>query len=180
MKRIQKNEKNNISKKRKNSSIINSKDTEKYDIFQLQTLLEDLMKKDSEYDLIIKGLKEKINITKHENNNLEKEIEQLKSENNDINKTNKKLNFEYNIKKKEIKNEIDFNNNMTKLKKNNISDKYKEELDKNKDLKNKISHVQEEINVYKNRLIELESILNYTNPEIQNETEEMKKFLSEL
>lgn len=53
-------------------------------------------------------------------------------------------------------------------------------MDKNKELKNKIANIQQEINNYQNRLYELESILNYTNPEIQKEGEEMKKFLSEL
>ena len=153
---------------------------QKYDINKLQLLLEDLEKKDMEYDLIVKGLKEKINITKHENNALEKEIDQLKLENNDINKMNKRINLEYNYKKKKINNKIEYNKNMEKLNKDNNLEKYKEELDKNKELKNKIANIQQEINNYQNRLYELESILNYTNPEIQKEGEEMKKFLSEL
>ena len=69
---------------------------------------------------------------------------------------------------------------MEKLNKDNNLEKYKEELDKNKELKNKIANIQQEIDNYQNRLYELESILNYTNPEIQKEGEEMKKFLGEL
>ena len=155
-------------------------DNTKYDIFKLQALLEDLEKKDLEYDLIIKGLKEKINTTKHENNCLEKEIEELKTENNEINIANKRLKVDKNLKKIEIKNNIEYKNNMEKLNEKNYFDKYKEEIEKNKELKNKIDNIQQEINNYKNRLFELESILDYTNPEIQKQGEEMQKFLNEL
>ena len=152
----------------------------KYDRIKLQSLLEDLMKKDLEYDLIIKGLKEKINTTKRESNVLEKEIEQLKLDNDDINKANRKLNIENDYKIKKIKNKVEFDKNLENLKKDNINLKYKTELDRNKVIKNKIANIQAEINEYKNRIVELESILNYTNPEIQKEGEDMKKFLSEL
>ena len=152
----------------------------KYDRIKLQSLLEDLIKKDLEYDLIIKGLKEKINTTKRESNVLEKEIEQLKLENDDIHKANRKLNFENDYKTKQIKNKVEFDKNLENLKKDNINIKYKKELDRNKVIKNKIANIQVEINGYKNRIVELESILNYTNPEIQKEGEDMKKFLSEL
>ena len=152
----------------------------KYDRIKLQSFLEDLIKKDLEYDLIIKGLKEKINTTKRESNVLEKEIEQLKLDNDDINKANRKLNIENDYKIKKIKNKVEFDKNLENLKKDNINLKYKTELDRNKVIKNKIANIQAEINEYKNRIVELESILNYTNPEIQKEGEDMKKFLSEL
>ena len=171
--------KSNTPKQRNSSNTIKN-DNIKYDIFKLQALLEDLEKKDLEYDLIIKGLKEKINTTKRENNFLEKEIEKLKEENNKINISNKRLNLENNLKKIEIKNNIEHKKNMEILKENNYFDKYKEEIEKNKELKNKIDNIQQEINNYKNRLFELESILDYTNPDIQKQGEEMQKFLSEL
>ena len=152
----------------------------KYDRIKLQSFLEDLIKKDLEYDLIIKGLKEKINTTKRESNVLEKEIEQLKLDNDDINKANRKLNIENDYKIKKIKNKVEFDKNLENFKKDNINLKYKTELDRNKVIKNKIANIQAEINEYKNRIVELESILNYTNPEIQKEGEDMKKFLSEL
>ena len=79
-----------------------------------------------------------------------------------------------------MKNKIEFDKNVKNLKTDNINIKYKKELDRNKDIKNKIANIQAEINGYKNRIEELESILNYTNPEIQKEGEDMKKFLSEL
>ena len=151
-----------------------------YDRIKLQSFLEDLIKKDLEYDLIIKGLKEKINTTKRESNVLEKEIEQLKLDNDDISKANRKLNIENDYKIKKIKNKVEFDKNLENLKKDNINLKYKTELDRNKVIKNKIANIQAEINEYKNRIVELESILNYTNPEIQKEGEDMKKFLSEL
>ena len=177
-----------ISKINKNKKIITGNpshnlkeaDNKKFDIYQLQSLLEDLKKKDLEYDLIIKGLKEKINNTKRDNNYLDKEIEQLKSENIDIDIKNTRLNFENKYNKKEIKNKIEYNNKMEILKNDNINEKYKEELNRNKEIKNKISNIQQEINNYQNRLFELDSILNYTNPKIQKEGEDMKKFLSEL
>ena len=180
MKKISKNIKKSNTPKQRNLSNTIKNDNTKFDIFKLQALLEDLEKKDLEYDLIIKGLKEKINTTKRENNFLEKEIEQLKEKNNEINIANKRLNLENNLKKIEIKNNIEYKNNMEKLNEKNYFDKYKEEIEKNKELKNKIDNIQQEINNYKNRLFELESILDYTNPEIQKQGEEMQKFLNEL
>ena len=183
MKKIPKNAKIKKMDKKGNTSPnfnINNNNTQKYDFIKLQSLLEELEKKDLEYDLIIKGLKEKINTTKRENNFLEKEIEQLKLDNNNINKTNKRLDIANKYQAKEIENKIEFDNNMENLNKNNVLDKYKEELNKNKEIKSKIYNIQNEINSYKNRLLELESILNYTNPDIQKQGEDMKQFLSEL
>ena len=57
----------------------------KYDIHKLNSLLDDLIKKDLEYDLIIQGYKEKINTKKRENNFLQKEIDQINQENDNIN-----------------------------------------------------------------------------------------------
>ena len=170
----------NEKKIKKGATSPNFNTNHKYDRIKLQSFLEDLIKKDLEYDLIIKGLKEKINTTKRESNVLEKEIEQLKLDNDDINKANRKLNIENDYKIKKIKNKVEFDKNLENLKKDNINLKYKTELDRNKVIKNKIANIQAEINEYKNRIVELESILNYTNPEIQKEGEDMKKFLSEL
>ena len=49
----------------------------KFDFNKLSSLLDDLVKKDFEYDLIIQGYKEKINNKKRENNILMKEIKQI-------------------------------------------------------------------------------------------------------
>ena len=169
MKKLSKSAKIKINDKKGNTSLninINNNNVQKYDFYKLQSLLEELEKKDSEYDLIIKGLKEKINTTKRENNFLEKEIEQLKIDN--INKTNKRLDIKNKYQSKEIENKIEFNNNMENLNNNNLLDKYKEELNKNKDIKSKIYNIQKEINSYKNRLLELESILNYMKHKLKN------------
>ena len=48
------------------SKISNGNKNNKYDLFQLQSLLEELKNKDEEYNLIIKGLKDRIFETKKE------------------------------------------------------------------------------------------------------------------
>ena len=152
----------------------------KYDIHKLNSLLDDLVKKDLESDLIIQGLKEKINAKKRENNFLQKEIATMSKENNDINKQNKKIRNEQDYKKKEKKIENKYKNNMNNLNMINIKDKYNQEICKNKEIRENIIKIKQEINLYKNKLIELESILNNTNSLIEKEGEEMKKFLNEL
>ena len=152
----------------------------KYDIHKLNSLLDDLVKKDLESDLIIQGLKEKINAKKRENNLLQKEIATMSKENNDINKQNKKIRNEQDYKKKEKKIENKYKNNMNNLNMINIKDKYNQEICKNKEIRENIIKIKQEINLYKNKLIELESILNNTNSLIEKEGEEMKKFLNEL
>ena len=107
----------------------------KYDKHKLNSLLDDLAKKDSEYDLIIQGLKEKINAKKRENNFLLKEIETISKNNNDITKQNKKIKIEQDIKIKEKNIEFKYKNNMNNLNMINIKDKYNQEISKNKEIK---------------------------------------------
>ena len=61
-----------------------------------------------------------------------------------------------------------------------IKDKYNQEISKNKEIKENIIKIKQEINLYKNKLIELDTILNNNNSLIEKEEKEMKKFLSEL
>ena len=163
--------------KNKNNNINTIK---KYDIHKLNSLLDDLAKKDSEYDLIIQGLKEKINAKKRENNFLLKEIETISKNNYDITKQNKKIKIEQDIKIKEKNIEFKYKNNMNNLNMINIKDKYNQEISKNKEIKENIIKIKQEINLYKNKLIELDTILNNNNSLIEKEEKEMKKFLSEL
>ena len=152
----------------------------KYDIHKLNSLLDDLAKKDLEYDLIIQGLKEKINTKKRENNFLQKEIETMSKENSDMTNQNKKIRKEKDYKAKEKKIEIKYKNNMTNLNMINIKDKYNQEISKNKEIMENIIKTKKEINLYKNKLNELDEILYNNNRVIEKEEEEMKKFLSEL
>ena len=151
-----------------------------YDKHKLNSFLDDLAKKDSEYDLIIQGLKEKINAKKRENNFLLKEIETISKNNNDITKQNKKIKIEQDIKIKEKNIEFKYKNKMNNLNMINIKDKYNQEISKNKEIKENIIKIKQEINLYKNKLIELDTILNNNNSLIEKEEKEMKKFLSEL
>ena len=163
--------------KNKNNNINTIK---KYDIHKLNSLLDDLAKKDLEYDLIIQGYKEKINTKKRENNFLQKEIETMSKENSDMTNQNKKIRKEKDYKAKEKKIEIKYKNNMTNLNMINIKDKYNQEISKNKEIMENIIKTKKEINLYKNKLNELDEILNNNNRVIEKEEEEMKKFLSEL
>ena len=152
----------------------------KFDIHKLSSLLDDLVKKDLEYDLIIKGFKEKINTKKRENNFLMQEIQTINKQNKEMNNNNKKLNVVHDIKTKENKIEVNYKNNIANLNMMNIKQKYNQEIIKNKEIKENIIKIQRDINIYKNRLNELEMILNKGNFIIEKEEENMKKFLSEL
>ena len=152
----------------------------KFDIHKLSSLLDDLVKKDLEYDLIIKGYKEKINTKKRENNFLMQEIQTINKQNKEMNNNNKKLNVIHDIKTKENKIEVNYKNNIANLNMMNIKEKYNQEIIKNKEIKENIIKIQRDINIYKNRLNELEMILNKGNFIIEKEEENMKKFLSEL
>ena len=152
----------------------------KFDINKLTSLLDDLIKKDLEYDLIIQGYKEKINTKKRENNFLQKEIEQMKLENNNMNKKNNKIKNENDFKTKEKKIESNYKNNINNINMMNIKEKYNQEIKTNKEIKEKIIKIKNEINQYKKRQNELDIILNNNNSFIEKESENMKKFLNEL
>ena len=158
----------------------NLNNIKKFDNHKLKSLLDDLIQKDLEYDLIIQGYKEKINTKKRENNFLMKQIQELNKENDEMNNKNKKLNFEQDYKTKEKKIEIKYKNNIDNLNMINLKEKYNQEINRNKEIKEKIMKIKQDINIYKNKLKELETILNNGNYAIEKEEENMKKFLSEL
>ena len=158
----------------------NLNNIKKFDNHKLKSLLDDLIKKDLEYDLVIQGYKEKINTKKRENNFLMKQIQELKKQNDEMNNKNKKLNFEQDFKTKEKKIEIKYQNQIDNLNMINIQEKYNQEIKRNEEIKQNIIKIKKDINIYKNKLKELETILNNGNYAIEKEEENMKKFLSEL
>ena len=158
----------------------NLNNIKKFDNHKLKALLDELIKKDLEYDLIIQGYKEKINSKKRENNFLMKQIKELNKENEEMNNKNKKLNFEQDFKTKEKKIEIKYKNQIDNLDMIKIQDKYNQEIKRNVEIKQNIIKIKKDINIYKNKLKELETILNNGNYAIEKEEENMKKFLSEL
>ena len=158
----------------------NLNNIKKFDNHKLKALLDDLIQKDLEYDLIIQGYKEKINTKKRENNFLMKQIQELNKENDEMNNKNKKLNFEQDYKTKEKKIEIKYKNQIDNLNMINIQEKYNQEIKRNEEIKQNIIKIKKDINIYKNKLKELETILNNGNYAIEKEGENMKKFLSEL
>ena len=169
---------NNINNNNHNNIDLNK--IKKFDNHKLKSLLDDLINKDLEYDLIIQGYKEKINTKKRENNFLMKQIQELNKENEDMNNKNKKLNFVQDYKTKEKKIEIKYKNNIDNLNMINLKEKYNQEINRNKEIKDKIIKIKQNINIYKNKLKELETILNNGNYAIEKEEDNMKKFLSEL
>ena len=109
-----------------------------------------------------------------------KQIQELNKENDEMNNKNKKLNFEKDYKTKEKKIEIKYKNNIDNLNMINLKEKYNQEINRNKEIKEKIMKIKQDINIYKNKLKELETILNNGNYAIEKEEDNMKKFLSEL
>ena len=168
-----------VSKEDDNNNI-NLKKIKKFDNNKLNYLLDDLIKKDLEYDLMIQGYKEKINTKKRENNFLMKEIQEINKENSEINNKNKKLNFKQEFKIKEKKIEFNYKNKIDNLNEINLKEKYNQEIKKNNEINNQIIKIKQDINKYKNKLKELEIILNNENNFIEKEEENMKKFLNEL
>ena len=162
------------------SKISNGNKNNKYDLFQLQSLLEELKNKDEEYNLIIKGLKDRIFETKKENNILLREINELKQNNFKLYRNNKDILDENQIDTKLKKNNSQFKENKNELNKIKIIDKQKDEIDKSQTIKKNLINTQILINKYKERMFNLENVLNYTDSQIKNQTEDMKKFISEL
>ena len=158
----------------------NKKNKKQYDLFQLQSLLEELKNKDEEYNLIIKGLKDRIFETKKENNILLKEINELKQNNFKLHRNNKDILEENQIDTKLKENNSQFKENKNDLNKIKIIDKQKDEIDKSQTIKKKLINTQILINQYKERMFDLENVLNYTDSQIKTQTEDMKKFISEL
>ena len=134
----------------------------------------------SYYEIRLKGLKEKLLLEKKDNINLYKQLRNLT---NNINETNNKIQKnkiegEYNLHKAE--NNINSDNSNLNLRNQSYNNKIEEELKKQKELKKKISLVDNEILQYQMMISQIENINEINNQEIQQQNEDMIKFLQNI
>ena len=147
---------------------------------ELDYMISELTEKNKDYEIRLKGLKEKLLLEKKENTNLYKQLRNLT---NNINETNNeiqknKINGEYYLHKAE--NNINSDNSNLNLRNQSYNNKIEEELKKQKELKKKISLVDNEILQYQMMINQIENINEINNQEIQQQNEDMIKFLQNI
>ena len=147
---------------------------------ELDYMISELTETNKEYEIRLKGLKEKLLLEKKENTNLYKQLRNLT---NNINETNneiqiKKINGEYNLHIAE--NNINSDNSNLNLRNQSYNNKIEDELKKQKELKNKISLIDNEIMKYQMMINQIENVNELNNQEIQQQNEDMIKFLQNI
>ncbi len=147
---------------------------------ELDYMISELTEKNKDYEIRLKGLKEKLLLEKKDNINLYKQLRNLT---NNINETNNKIQKnkiegEYNLHKAE--NNINSDNSNLNLRNQSYNNKIEEELKKQKELKKKISLVDNEILQYQMMINQIENINEINNQEIQQQNEDMIKFLQNI
>ena len=147
---------------------------------ELDYMISELSEKNKDYEIRLKGLKEKLILEKKENIELYKQLRNLT---NNINETNNKIqknkiDDEYNLHKAE--NNINSDNSKFNLRNQSYNNKIKEELKKQKELKQKISLVDNEILQYQMMINQIENINQINNQEIQQQNQDMIEFLQNI
>ena len=147
---------------------------------ELDYMISELTEKNKDYEIRLKGLKEKLILEKKENIELYKQLRNLT---NNINETNNKIqknkiDDEYNLHKAE--NNINSDNSKFNLRNQSYNNKIKEELKKQKELKQKISLVDNEILQYQTMINQIENINQINNQEIQQQNQDMIEFLQNI
>jgi hypothetical protein len=147
---------------------------------ELDYMISELSEKNKDYEIRLKGLKEKLILEKKENIELYKQLRNLT---NNINETNNKIqknkiDDEYNLHKAE--NNINSDNSKFNLRNQSYNNKIKEELKKQKELKKKISLVDNEILQYQTMINQIENINQINNQEIQQQNQDMIEFLQNI
>ena len=147
---------------------------------ELDYMISELSEKNKDYEIRLKGLKEKLILEKKENIELYKQLRNLT---NNINETNNKIqknkiDDEYNLHKAE--NNINSDNSKFNLRNQSYNNKIKEELKKQKELKQKISLVNNEILQYQTMINQIENINQINNQEIQQQNQDMIEFLQNI
>jgi hypothetical protein len=147
---------------------------------ELDYMISELSEKNKDYEIRLKGLKEKLILEKKENIELYKQLRNLT---NNINETNNKIqknkiDDEYNLHKAE--NNINSDNSNLNLRNQSYNNKIEDELKKQKELKNKISLIDNEIMKYQMMINQIENVNELNNQEIKQQNEDMIKFLQNI
>lgn len=147
-------------------------------------------KKDLEYnellneskllDMRIKGMNEKLIISKKNENALQSQINEMRGALDSANAEIDYLKIETNKKVESIQNKQDYVNDVKKNKVNDIQERIKKEDETKKELEEKIKEVESKIKEYMYKIDMANNLENKKNNIIINEAHEMNKFLSEL
>jgi chromosome segregation ATPase len=147
---------------------------------QLGLQVLEMQKSDQELNLRLKGMKEKLISAQKHKNYLQFQIKDFKSE---VEATNRKIDMmktDGNFKVKMVQSDIEHIQNLKESTLRTIKSKIENELTFQKNIKEKIQEITEEINKYKSFICEINQPDSVRTKEIEKETYEMAKFLSNL
>lgn len=140
----------------------------------------ELQKFDAELSLRIKGMKEKLISAQKHKNYLQGQIKDFKSESDSTSRKIDTMKIDGNFKVKMVQNDIEHVHILKENALRTVKSKIENELTFQKNIKEKIQEITEEINRYKSFILEINQPDSVRTKEIQKEAYEMTKFLSEL
>jgi DNA repair exonuclease SbcCD ATPase subunit len=147
---------------------------------QLSLQAGELQKFDSEFNLRIKGMKEKLISAQKHKNYLQSQIKEFKNEADSTARKIDTMKIDGSYKVKLVQNDIEHVQNLKESALRNIKTKIDNELTFQKNIKEKIQEITEEINKYKSFILEINQPDSVRTKEIEKDAYEMTKFLSEL
>lgn len=147
---------------------------------ELEQMKIELLNKEKDYDLHIKGLKESINIENRSKAALEKEIFDLESQIKDKHNENTMIENEGEYSVMKVNTDYDYENDSTNKIGNLYLAKCQEEKMKQEMLQAKIKEIDNEIEKYVYMIQQLQSTQNLEAKEIQKVNDDMQEFLSKI
>lgn len=157
-------------------------DNERQKVENNQLVLQtgELQKYDAELNLRIKGMKEKLISAQKHKNYLQSQIKDFKAESDSTARKIDTMKIDGNYKVKMVHNDIEHLHNLKENALKTIKTKIDIELTFQKNIKEKIQEITEEINKYKSFIREINQPDSVRTKEIEKDAYEMTKFLSEL
>ena len=147
---------------------------------ELENMKVELIKKEKEFDLRLKGLNENIVNENKEKALLEKDIDNILYEIDCINNDN--ISTQNQLKLSQFKYKTDYDNYTinTYINNYNYNQRIQNELDKQDKLSHLISNINQQIDYYKTNINQIQNEHNLEDKNILNDLNNMKDFISNI
>lgn len=153
---------------------------EKEEINQMNINLQTYLSKNEELSIRIKGMKEILLTSVKNKTNLQNQSREFQKNIENTEKDIELYKIDNNYKVKIIQNDMEHTKNTKEDQKKNMEKKIENENNVCNGLKEKINEIREEIMKYKELIQDFDKVDNDRNNKLLKETNDMKKFLSEI
>jgi chromosome segregation ATPase len=176
-----KNSKDKLLKLKNEINVIEAEnDKQKEENARLSMRYSELQTNNEELNLRLKGMKERLVAGQKHKSNMQNQIRETRKEMESMSRRMDTIKIDTNYRVKMIQNDIDHTNVVKENNVKSIKKKIENEENLRDNLNSKINDIKSEIDKYKTLINEIYESDNQRSKQLQKDTAEMTKFLSEL